>query len=148
MCVCCCFSCIQLFVTSWTVVHQAPLSMGFSRQEYWSGCHALLQGIFPTQWSNPCLLYLLHLQAGSLPLASPGKPMWTCVYNHILVFKYPCTPKEMRTPWRIVNSGLEEEKYKMSLKHLLCKNIRKHEKNYVPMLSCLVMSDFLGPHGL
>ena len=27
---------------------QAPLSMGFSRQEYWSGCHALLQGIFPT----------------------------------------------------------------------------------------------------
>ena len=95
MCVCCCFSCIQLFVTSWTVVRQAPLSMGFSRQEYWSGCHALLQGIFPTQGSNPCLLYLLHWQAGSLPLASPGKPIWTCVYNHILVFKYPCTPKEM-----------------------------------------------------
>ena len=31
------FSCVQLFVTLWTVVHQAPLSMGFSRQEYWSG---------------------------------------------------------------------------------------------------------------
>ena len=28
---------VPLFVTSWTVVHQAPLSMGFSRQEYWSG---------------------------------------------------------------------------------------------------------------
>ena len=37
----------------WTVAHQAPLSMGFSRQGYWSGCHALLQGIFPTQGSNP-----------------------------------------------------------------------------------------------
>ena len=31
------FSCAQLFVTLWTVVCQAPLSMGFSRQEYWSG---------------------------------------------------------------------------------------------------------------
>ena len=28
---------IQLFVTPWTVAHQAPLSMGFFRQEYWSG---------------------------------------------------------------------------------------------------------------
>ena len=31
------FSCIQLFVTPWTVAYQAPSSMGFSRQEYWSG---------------------------------------------------------------------------------------------------------------
>ena len=31
------FSHIQLFATLWTVAHQAPLSMGFSRQEYWSG---------------------------------------------------------------------------------------------------------------
>ena len=32
-----CFSCVRMFVTLWTVAHQAPLSMGFSRQEYWSG---------------------------------------------------------------------------------------------------------------
>ena len=32
-----CFSRVQLFVTLWTVARQAPLSMGFSRQEYWSG---------------------------------------------------------------------------------------------------------------
>ena len=38
------------------------------------GCHALLQGIFPTQGSNPYLLHLLHWQVGSLPLASSGKP--------------------------------------------------------------------------
>ena len=38
------------------------------------GCHALLQGIFLTQGSNQCLLSLLHWQAGSLPLAPPGKP--------------------------------------------------------------------------
>ena len=38
------------------------------------GCYALLQGIFLTQGLNPCLLHLLHWQAGSLPLATPGKP--------------------------------------------------------------------------
>ena len=32
-----------LFATGWTVTYQAPLSMGFSRQEYWSGCHFLLK---------------------------------------------------------------------------------------------------------
>ena len=32
-----CFSCIRLLVTPWTAAHQAPLPMGFSRQEYWSG---------------------------------------------------------------------------------------------------------------
>ena len=63
-------------VTLWTVAHQAPLSMGFSRQEYWSRCHALLQGIFSTQGLNLCLLCLLHWQAGSLQLAPPGKPMF------------------------------------------------------------------------
>ena len=68
-----CFSCVRLFVTLWTVARQAPLFMGFSRQEYWSGCHAPLQGIFSTQGSNPCVLCLLHWQAGSLPLAPPGK---------------------------------------------------------------------------
>ena len=36
-CVPSCFSRVRLFVTLWAVAHQAPLSMGFSRQEYWSG---------------------------------------------------------------------------------------------------------------
>ena len=37
------------------------------------GCHFLLQGIFPTQGWNPCLLCLLHCQVGSLPLVPCGK---------------------------------------------------------------------------
>ena len=41
------FSCIHLFVTPWTVVHQASLSMGFSRQEYWSGLPFLSPGALP-----------------------------------------------------------------------------------------------------
>ena len=54
------FRCIQLRATLWTVACQAPLSTGFSRQEYWSECHALLQGIFPTQGSNAYPYCLLH----------------------------------------------------------------------------------------
>ena len=67
-----CFSHVQLFVMLWTVVHQAPLSMGFSRQEYWSGLPFRSPGDLP----NPVikhLLCLLHWQAGSSPLAPPGK---------------------------------------------------------------------------
>ena len=45
------------FATLWTIAHQAPLSMGFSRQEYWSGLHFLLQGTFLTWRSNPGLLH-------------------------------------------------------------------------------------------
>ena len=43
--------------TPWTAGCQDPLSMGFSRQEYWSGLHFLLQGIFLTQGLNPGLLH-------------------------------------------------------------------------------------------
>ena len=59
-------------MTQWTVAHRAPLSVGFSRQEYWSGCPALLQGIFPTRGLDLCLSCLFHWQVGSLPLATPG----------------------------------------------------------------------------
>ena len=75
------FSCVQLFATLWTVVCQAPLSVGFFRQDTGVGCHAFLQGIFPTQGLNPHLLCFLHWQAGSLPLESLGKPIW-CVRHH------------------------------------------------------------------
>ena len=77
------FSCDWLFVAPWTVAHQAPLSVGFSRQEYWSGLHALLRGILPTQGSNPRLLHLPHWQGDSLPLVPPGMP-----YNSICKVLY------------------------------------------------------------
>ena len=56
VCVCVWLSCIQLFVTPWTVPTRLLHPWKFSRQEYWSGCHFLLQGIFPTQGSILCLL--------------------------------------------------------------------------------------------
>ena len=48
--------------------------LGFPGKNTGVGCSCLPQGIFPTQGSNLCLLCLLHWQAGSLPLAPPGKP--------------------------------------------------------------------------
>ena len=50
-------TCVRLFATPWTVAHQAPLSMKFSRQEYWNGLPFPFPGIFPTQGSNSGLLH-------------------------------------------------------------------------------------------
>ena len=59
MCMCVCYSLSHagLFATPWTVTYQAPLSMGFPRQEYWNGLPFPSPGIFPSQESNPSLLH-------------------------------------------------------------------------------------------
>ena len=51
LCVLSHFSCVRLFVTLWTIAHLAPLPMGFSRQEYWSGLPCLPPGDLP----DPCI---------------------------------------------------------------------------------------------
>ena len=69
------FSHVQLFVTAWTVAHQAPLSKGFSRQEYWSGLPGLPPGDLPDSRIEPASSATPALQADSLSTESPGKPM-------------------------------------------------------------------------
>ena len=59
------------FVTPWTVVCQPLRCMGFSRQEYWTGCHFFLRGIFLPRGSN---LYLFIDKVDSLPLSHLGSP--------------------------------------------------------------------------
>ena len=49
-------SCVWLFATPWTVAHQAPLSMKFSRQEYWSGLPFSLPGDLPNPGVKPMSL--------------------------------------------------------------------------------------------
>ena len=72
------FSSVQLFAALCTVDHQAPLYMGFSRQEYWSGyCHLLLQGIFLTQGLNPCLISSPALAGRLFTTEPPQKPLIT-----------------------------------------------------------------------
>ena len=67
-------------MTPGAVAPWAPLSIGFSRQESWSGVggHFLFQGIFPTQGSN---LDMPHWQAGSSPLSHQGSPCLMRVLN-------------------------------------------------------------------
>ena len=50
------FSCVQLFATPWTVACQAPLSMGFPRQEYWSGLPCPTPGDLPNPGTDPLSL--------------------------------------------------------------------------------------------
>ena len=56
VCVCCRFSLVWFFVTLWTVAHQTPLSMGFSRQEYWSGLPCPPPGDLPNPGIEPMSL--------------------------------------------------------------------------------------------
>ena len=72
----------NIFVTPWTIAHQAPLSIELSRQEYWSRLPFLTQVIFLTHGSNPLLLGLLHWQVDSLTLhhlGSPSEILCVCV---------------------------------------------------------------------
>ena len=86
VCVLSCFSHIQLFATLWTVAHQSPLFMGFSRQECWSELLCPPSKDLPHPGSSPGLSRLLHWQVGSLPLAPPGKP----AFHVTLVLFYEC----------------------------------------------------------
>ena len=61
------FSHVRLFVTPWTIGRQAPLSMGFSRHEYWSGLPFPSPGDLPNSGTEPASLCLLHWQAQFFP---------------------------------------------------------------------------------
>ena len=101
----------------WAVALQASLSMGVSRQEDWSGCFALLQGIFPTRWWYLPVLSLLHWQAGSWPLAPPGKPHINNKGAQVSVFS------SLKRDWRKEKKGLSQStstfvtNYKLVLKN-------------------------------
>ena len=67
-------SCVQLFVTPWTVACQAPLSMGFSQQAYWSGLPCPFPGDLPNPGIEPTSPVFPALQANSLLLSHQGIP--------------------------------------------------------------------------
>ena len=90
-------SCVQFFATSWTVVHQTPLSMEFSRQEYRSGVLFPPPGKLPDRGIEPISLVSPVLAAGfftSWILKPPGKPhidieiyryIYMCIYIYIYI---------------------------------------------------------------
>ena len=71
---------------SWTVAHQAPLSMGFSRQEYWNWMPCPPPWDLPDPGTEPVCLTFLRWQVGSSPLVPPGKPFtWHGVFKDLPV---------------------------------------------------------------
>ena len=82
-CVCQPLSHVRLFATPQTVARQAPLSMGFSRQEYWSGLPFPSPGIFLTQGSNPGLP---HCGQILYQMSHPGSPSYTNVNGQTVTF--------------------------------------------------------------
>ena len=95
----------RLFAVLWTVAHHVPLSIGFSRKNTGVGCHALLQGIFPTQGLNPSVLHcrqtLYHWNQmephfpwllGTKDLnGSSSSPSSLCVFSRVRLFATPWT---------------------------------------------------------
>ena len=73
-CVLICFSHVWLFVTPWTMARQAPLSMGFSRKEYWNRLPCLPPEDLPDPGTEPVSP---AKQVDSLPLSHQGSPTWS-----------------------------------------------------------------------
>ena len=87
LCVLSHFSHVQLFVTPWTVVHQDPLSMEFSRQEHWSGLPSPSPGDLPDAEIRPPSP---ALQADSLPSEPPGSLILPMLLPQVAPASLPC----------------------------------------------------------
>ena len=76
MCVCvCALSHVQFFATPWTAAHQAPLSMEFSRQDYWSGLPLPTPGALPDPGIEPDSPASLVMAGRFFTPEPPGKPI-------------------------------------------------------------------------
>ena len=67
---------VQLFATPWTIAQKSPLSMEFSRQEYWSGLPFPSPGDLPDPGIKPAFPMSLALQADSFPAEPLGSPTY------------------------------------------------------------------------
>ena len=102
-------------MTLWTVAHRAPLSMGFSRQEYWSGLPCPSPGDLADPGSKLAFLTSnLHSQAGSLPLAPPGKPRTSVVEAFFLPRKMMQAYYSQASLHRFLTSNFQDFKKRFS----------------------------------
>ena len=75
------FSRVQLYVTLWTVAHQAPLSVGFFRQEYWSGLPFPSPGDLPDPGTEPGSLTSPALEDGFFTT----RDTWEAVFIYLFI---------------------------------------------------------------
>ena len=96
---------VRLSCDPWTVAHQAALSMGFSRQEYWNGLPFPSPGDLPTQGLNQCLLLGRWMWFNSWVRKIPGEG--TATHSSILAWRVPWTEE----PGRLLSTGLHRVRH-------------------------------------
>ena len=109
-------SCVRLFATPWTVAYQAPRSMGFSRQEYWSGLPFPFPGYLPNPEIEPGSP---ALQTDALPSEPLGKPLdfWKTILL-IISDNHRLSPPSRLWRWANTEKKLPESKAFQGLKRL------------------------------
>ena len=119
------FSRVQFFVTLWTAACQAPQSMGFSWQEYWSGL------LWPPQWDLPdpgtefASRVSPTLQVDSLSTESAGKPKLSGATTQISIHLFN---KQVMSTYDVPNSADWAANYVSSMEHLFQHKIEERDK--------------------
>ena len=90
----------------WTVAHQAPPSMGFSRKEYWSGLPCPPPGDLPDSGTELKSPTALALQVDSLPLSHWGSPLLRCMISYLYMTVVCPWGKKIRVESAYVNLSL------------------------------------------
>ena len=103
MCACCCFSCVHLFATLWAVAYWGPLSMGFSRQEYWSGLPWLPPEDLPNPGMQPRSLMPPALAGGFFTTSATWKAH-QCLKSYYRFMDWLSISLECKLHWRLALS--------------------------------------------
>ena len=148
-CVCVCvlhrFSHVRLLVTPRTVARQAPLSMGFPRQEHWSGLPCLSPGHLPDPGIEPGLSCLRHWQGGSLLPSHLGSP-----YLWRIPFYFQSWKIQGEKVWNVVGRILV--RCESSLKEVLgyCQNPKQDSKSWASIFTMNIFKciNIIGPQYL
>ena len=99
------FSCVQLCATLWTIVCQAPLFMGFSRHEYWSGLPCPPPGDLPHSGIEPAFLTSFALAGGFSTTTPPGKSTHDRAYLSMQLSQFaPPSPFPTVSPSSLLGS--------------------------------------------
>ena len=130
------FSPVQLFATLWAVAHQAPLSMGFSRQEYWSGLPCPPPGDLPDPGIEPASPVAPCILAGGFstteppgkPKEKPACPYFTPDSTSLLYWQVHTTHRASWGPLILTEEGVVSSEAPLSVRKL---------KTLLPLFFCV-----------